>query len=125
MKQQPLQNRVVTDVYILDMAHVERIHEMEPDLSPVMPVMEESHLQIIRALSDSQIKSKPAWAADSIQNKGKGVIILLHGKKSRWKMYGQTNETSLGPPGVGKTYSVGKPRDPSCFRQDNETNFDE
>ncbi|KUJ11463.1 P-loop containing nucleoside triphosphate hydrolase protein [Mollisia scopiformis] len=51
--------------------------------------MEESHLQIIRALSDSQIKSKPAWAADSIQNKGKGVIILLH-----------------GPPGVGKTYSV-------------------
>jgi ATP-dependent Lon protease len=49
--------------------------------------MEDSNLRIIKALTASQISSKSAWAADSIKNKGKGVIILLH-----------------GPPGVGKTY---------------------
>jgi SpoVK/Ycf46/Vps4 family AAA+-type ATPase len=52
-------------------------------------VLEDAHLKIIKALTASQTGTKPAWTADSIKNKGKGVIILLH-----------------GPPGVGKTYSV-------------------
>jgi SpoVK/Ycf46/Vps4 family AAA+-type ATPase len=51
--------------------------------------MEESDLKIIKSLTASQTSGKSSWAADSIKNKGKGVIILLH-----------------GPPGVGKTYSV-------------------
>ncbi|KAJ3938637.1 uncharacterized protein N0V96_011367 [Colletotrichum fioriniae] len=46
-------------------------------------------LKIIKALAERQMTSKP-WSADYIRNKGEGVVILLH-----------------GPPGVGKTYTVG------------------
>lgn len=53
-------------------------------------VIEDSHLKMIKALTASQIgTATTSWAADSIKNKGQGVIILLHGQ-----------------PGVGKTYSV-------------------
>lgn len=61
--------------------HVERVYDIVPDKAPAKPVMDESHLQIIKALSHGQISSKAAWAADSIKNKGNGVIILLHGNK--------------------------------------------
>ncbi|RAK92304.1 P-loop containing nucleoside triphosphate hydrolase protein [Aspergillus costaricaensis CBS 115574] len=47
-------------------------------------------LQIIKALSDRQIKTQNLWSADFIKDKGEGVVVLLH-----------------GPPGVGKTYTVG------------------
>ncbi|BCR94420.1 uncharacterized protein AKAW2_11466S [Aspergillus luchuensis] len=46
-------------------------------------------LQIIKALSDRQIKTQNLWSADFIKDKGEGVVVLLH-----------------GPPGVGKTYTV-------------------
>lgn len=47
---------------------------------------------IIMALSDHQSQgANKSWSADYIKNKGDGVIILLH-----------------GPPGVGKTYTVGR-----------------
>jgi hypothetical protein len=69
--------------------HIDRLSPPEESAAPTKLVMEESHLKIIRSLTASQIGAKAAWAADSIRNKGKGVIILLH-----------------GPPGVGKTYSV-------------------
>lgn len=54
---------------------------MEVDRTPTKLVMEASHLQIIKSLSYSQISAKTAWSADSIKDKGKGVIILLHGMK--------------------------------------------
>ncbi|CAG8951356.1 hypothetical protein HYFRA_00007267 [Hymenoscyphus fraxineus] len=69
--------------------HIDCLHEIEESTAPTKLVMEETHLKLIKSLADSQTSSKSAWAADSIKNKGKGVIILLH-----------------GPPGVGKTYSV-------------------
>lgn len=47
------------------------------------------NLNIIKALSYRQTKSKLTWSADFIKNKGEGVVCLLH-----------------GPPGVGKTYTV-------------------
>lgn len=62
-----------------DVAHIERLHEMEVDKTPTKLVMEQSHLQIIKSLSSSQLSPQPAWSADSIKDKGKGVIILLHG----------------------------------------------
>ncbi|KAK2025269.1 P-loop containing nucleoside triphosphate hydrolase protein [Colletotrichum zoysiae] len=46
-------------------------------------------LKIVKALAERQMTTKP-WSADYIKNKGEGVVILLH-----------------GPPGVGKTYTVG------------------
>ena len=66
----------------LDVAHIERLHEMEVDKTPTKLVMEASHLQIIKSLSRSQLSPQPAWSADSIKDKGKGVIILLHGMSS-------------------------------------------
>ncbi|MCJ1386225.1 hypothetical protein MMC17_009351 [Xylographa soralifera] len=49
----------------------------------------ENELKIIRALSNRQNRKNKLWAADFIEGKGMGQIILLH-----------------GPPGVGKTYTV-------------------
>jgi len=69
-------------------SHIDRVYPIE-ESEPTKLVIEESHLKIIKSLTASQTGKKAAWAADSIRNKGKGVIILLH-----------------GPPGVGKTYSV-------------------
>ncbi|KAI7286662.1 hypothetical protein KC345_g991 [Hortaea werneckii] len=46
-------------------------------------------IQIIKALSMQQDQRGDSWAADFIEGKGAGQIILLH-----------------GPPGVGKTYTV-------------------
>jgi len=50
-------------------------------------VMEPTKQNIIRAITHPQNR---AWQLDSIQGKGEGQIVLLH-----------------GPPGVGKTYTVG------------------
>lgn len=70
-------------------AHIDRLSPPEETAAPTKLVMEQSHLKIIKALTARQTSTKAAWAVDSIKDKGKGVIILLH-----------------GPPGVGKTYSV-------------------
>lgn len=37
-------------------------------------------LQIIKALSDRQIKTQNLWSADFIKDKGEGVVVLLHGQ---------------------------------------------
>ncbi|KAK8184818.1 P-loop containing nucleoside triphosphate hydrolase protein [Phyllosticta capitalensis] len=60
----------------------------EPEKVPPANIPQEE-LKIIKALSDRQMKTKVPWSADFIKNKGKGVVVLLH-----------------GPPGVGKTYTV-------------------
>ncbi|KUL88915.1 hypothetical protein ZTR_03489 [Talaromyces verruculosus] len=52
-------------------------------------VIGEDELRTIRALSNKQNSKTRQWAADFIEGKGTGQIILLH-----------------GPPGVGKTYTV-------------------
>jgi NACalpha-BTF3-like transcription factor len=60
----------------------------KPAFTPDANIAEEN-LNIIKALSYRQTKSKLSWSADFIKNKGDGVVCLLH-----------------GPPGVGKTYTV-------------------
>ncbi|KAK8231335.1 hypothetical protein BKA81DRAFT_344244 [Phyllosticta paracitricarpa] len=62
----------------------------EPDQVPAADIPEED-LKFIKALSNRQMKTKIPWSTDFIKNKGRGVVVLLH-----------------GPPGVGKTYTVGK-----------------
>ncbi|CAJ2509401.1 Uu.00g144270.m01.CDS01 [Anthostomella pinea] len=52
-------------------------------------VLGEAELKTLRALSTRQNSKRDIWAADFIEGKGTGQIILLH-----------------GPPGVGKTYTV-------------------
>ncbi|KAI1325752.1 P-loop containing nucleoside triphosphate hydrolase protein [Xylariaceae sp. FL0255] len=52
-------------------------------------VLDKSSMQTIRALATRQNSKRRAWAADFIEGKGAGQIMLLH-----------------GPPGVGKTYTV-------------------
>lgn len=69
--------------------HIDRLTAVEENSAATRLVMEESPLKIIKSLAVSQTGAKAAWYADPIKDKGKGVIILLH-----------------GPPGVGKTYSV-------------------
>ncbi|KAK7569136.1 hypothetical protein IWX47DRAFT_852733 [Phyllosticta citricarpa] len=60
----------------------------EPDQVPAADIPEED-LKFIKALSNRQMKTKIPWSTDFIKNKGRGVVVLLH-----------------GPPGVGKTYTV-------------------
>lgn len=60
----------------------------KPAFTPDANIAQEN-LNIIKALSYRQTKSKLTWSADFIKNKGDGVVCLLH-----------------GPPGVGKTYTV-------------------
>ncbi|TVY67614.1 hypothetical protein Focb16_v002485 [Fusarium oxysporum f. sp. cubense] len=52
-------------------------------------IIAEDELKTIQALSNRQNSQTRQWSADSIEGKGSGQIILLH-----------------GPPGVGKTYTV-------------------
>ncbi|KAI1170292.1 hypothetical protein F4777DRAFT_569791 [Nemania sp. FL0916] len=52
-------------------------------------VLDEVATQTIRALATRQSSQSKTWAADFIEGKGTGQIMLLH-----------------GPPGVGKTYTV-------------------
>ncbi|KAI0098855.1 P-loop containing nucleoside triphosphate hydrolase protein [Nemania sp. FL0031] len=52
-------------------------------------VLGPSELSTIKALATRQNSKRDIWAADFIEGKGTGQIILLH-----------------GPPGVGKTYTV-------------------
>ncbi|KAK8075707.1 hypothetical protein PG997_010370, partial [Apiospora hydei] len=52
-------------------------------------VVGEPELETIKGLSRRQNSKRATWAADFIEGKGTGQIILLH-----------------GPPGVGKTYTV-------------------
>ncbi|PGH01695.1 hypothetical protein AJ79_07849 [Helicocarpus griseus UAMH5409] len=52
-------------------------------------VLKEDELRMTRCLSKRQNSNHRTWAADFIDGKGTGQIILLH-----------------GPPGVGKTYTV-------------------
>ncbi|KAK7536773.1 uncharacterized protein J3D65DRAFT_623379 [Phyllosticta citribraziliensis] len=69
--------------------NVDWISELgEPDKVPPANIPQEE-LKFIKALSNRQMKTKVPWSADFIKNKGKGVVVLLH-----------------GPPGVGKTYTV-------------------
>ena len=53
-------------------------------------VINDSALETIRALASRRHKATENWSVDFIEGKGVGQIILLH-----------------GPPGVGKTYTVG------------------
>ncbi|KAJ8133471.1 hypothetical protein O1611_g155 [Lasiodiplodia mahajangana] len=52
-------------------------------------VLDESELSTIKALASRQNSKRDIWAADFIEGKGTGQIILFH-----------------GPSGVGKTYTV-------------------
>ncbi|KAK8016968.1 P-loop containing nucleoside triphosphate hydrolase protein [Apiospora rasikravindrae] len=52
-------------------------------------VLGETEMKTIKGLSRRQNSKRDVWAADFIEGKGTGQIILLH-----------------GPPGVGKTYTV-------------------
>ncbi|KAL8707332.1 MAG: hypothetical protein Q9220_007622 [cf. Caloplaca sp. 1 TL-2023] len=62
---------------------------MQSELSLTNLVLGSAELEIIRSLSKRQNSKHDIWAADFIDGKGTGQIILLH-----------------GPPGVGKTYTV-------------------
>lgn len=55
------------------------------------PILPQGEIEVIEALAYRQDHMHKAWRPDFIQDKGEGQIILLH-----------------GPPGVGKTYTVGK-----------------
>ncbi|KAL8697714.1 MAG: hypothetical protein Q9201_006975, partial [Fulgogasparrea decipioides] len=59
------------------------------ELSLANLVLGSDELETVRGLSKRQNSKHDIWAADFIEGKGTGQIILLH-----------------GPPGVGKTYTV-------------------
>ncbi|KAF5679674.1 TOB3 (member of AAA-ATPase family) [Fusarium circinatum] len=57
-------------------------------------IIAQDELKTIQALSNRQTHETKHWSADFIEGKGSGQIILLH------------DNLFLGPPGVGKTYTV-------------------
>lgn len=92
---------------------VDYIQEIVPsDQSIPNLIVGEDELQIIRALSNKQNSKTKQWSADFITDKGSGQIILLHGMHSLGDVVSGLMFVT-GPPGVGKTYTVGeyiKPR---------------
>tara|TARA_R110002060_G_scaffold5880_1_gene9006 strand:+ start:1084 stop:1380 length:297 start_codon:yes stop_codon:yes gene_type:complete len=54
-------------------------------------ILADSDKDVIKALTRKYCKGQGKWAADFIEGKGEGQIFLLH-----------------GPPGTGKTFTVGK-----------------
>ena len=65
-------------------------------------VLDERTRNIIQAVCHEQSQS---WKIDYVQGKGEGQTVLLHGRFAR-SLY-RSSLTALGPPGVGKTYTVG------------------
>jgi hypothetical protein len=62
--------------------NIDWVTEMDkPDTIPDANTNPEN-LDIIKALSDRQIKTKFPWSADFIKDKGEGVVVLLHGQLS-------------------------------------------
>ncbi|GES65448.1 ATPase family AAA-domain-containing protein 3B [Aspergillus terreus] len=72
-----------------ELVNIEWVMEMDKPVTIPDANTNSRNLDIIKALSERQIKTKSPWSADFIKNKGEGVVVLLH-----------------GPPGVGKTYTV-------------------
>lgn len=65
-------------------------------------------LKTIQALANRQNSKTKQWSADFIEGKGSGQIILLHGISFVDSFLGATTDKVIpGPPGVGKTYTVG------------------
>ncbi|KAH9904445.1 P-loop containing nucleoside triphosphate hydrolase protein [Xylariomycetidae sp. FL2044] len=70
--------------------HPDNIVEIEKSTDSIENlILGEDELKTIKALSSRQSSTKKTWAADFIEGKGTGQIVLLH-----------------GPPGVGKTYTA-------------------
>ncbi|CVL07341.1 related to TOB3 (member of AAA-ATPase family) [Fusarium proliferatum] len=72
-------------------------------------IIAQDELKTIQALSNRQNSEIRHWTADFIEGKGSGQIILLHGISPQYEiiltMFSADNLV-LGPPGVGKTYTV-------------------
>lgn len=87
---------------------MEYIQEIVPSLDSISNlIIGEAELQTIRALSNRQNSKTKQWSADFIEGKGTGQIILLHGGHSP-DVVVSSLIIDTGPPGVGKTYTVGK-----------------
>lgn len=84
------------------------IQEIVPSLESISNlIIGEDELRTIRALSNKQNSKTKQWSADFIQGKGTGQIILLHGRHSPGNVLSRLIFVT-GPPGVRKTYTVGK-----------------
>jgi hypothetical protein len=55
--------------------------ELRKDQGRPPPVMEDSNsnVEIIQAMSFSQLSTDRTWSADFIKGKGEGIAVLLHG----------------------------------------------
>lgn len=91
------------------MTSVDYIRELVPSVDSISNlVIGEDELRTIRALSNKQNSKTKQWAADFIEGKGTGQIILLHGRHFLGVVVVSRLIIVTGPPGVGKTYTVGK-----------------
>ncbi|KAI7974082.1 hypothetical protein EIK77_002947 [Talaromyces pinophilus] len=90
------------------MTTVDYIREIVPSVDSISNlVIGADELRTIRALSNKQNSKTKQWAADFIEGKGTGQIILLHGRHFLGVVVSGLIIIT-GPPGVGKTYTVGK-----------------
>lgn len=71
----------------VDVSHLTEVKQSTESIDNL--IIDAKELKMIKALSDQRNDSAEIWAADFIEGKGSGKIVLLH-----------------GPPGVGKTYTV-------------------
>lgn len=96
----------------ISLGHVDRVERSDDSIKNLQ--LDPPAAQIIKALSMQQDQSGDSWGADFIEGKGAGQIILLHGTKRAYSQRRLWLMSPPGPPGVGKTYTVGKLSHGSC-----------
>lgn len=85
-------------------------------------IMEDSDKDVLRALTRKYAQDQAAWGADFTEGKGERQIFLLHGRSSKMISRGLLI-TFKGPPGTGKTFTVGEQVSFSLIRMTYQANF--
>jgi Cdc6-like AAA superfamily ATPase len=72
-------------------------------------ILPDEDLKLIAALSRKHLSAQTSYQfADFIGGKGEGLILLLHGVISTLYPLGILLIVPPGPPGTGKTFTVGE-----------------
>lgn len=68
---------LLTSQVVIQADNISEVSPSEESIANL--VLDEAELKTIRALSTRQNSKRDIWAADFIEGKGTGQIILLHG----------------------------------------------
>lgn len=92
-----------------DVEYIKRIDWLPNGVDPMDTlILGEADKDVLRALARKYSKGKDNWGADFIRGKGEGQIFLLHGTPLYSDLRIHPLIFPAGPPGTGKTFTVGK-----------------